>query len=124
MNKPSQLHSHSICSTIVWTVIYALLFFPLLFLFVVLAFVIFESNPSWASVGIILIDFCIPLSLPISIYLMWSNYKGRRYAPIAWSLPFIITITLLTLEYLIDSALKFFSSHDVSSAFFKCFAVQ
>jgi threonine/homoserine/homoserine lactone efflux protein len=62
------------------TAIYTLLF-PFLFYMALLSAMV-SDNPRITSffVGVImLIVLCIPLSIPISIYFMWSRYFRKQY---------------------------------------------
>ncbi len=67
---------------IIWSLIYGFAFFPLLFVFVIWAFVLLEEGFSWISTLSVLVGFSIPLSLPISIYLMWQYHNRGKYGAI------------------------------------------
>lgn len=65
---------------ILCTAVYVLLF-PFFFYMALLSAMV-SDNPNIMPflVGVImLIVFCIPLSIPISIYLMWSRYFRKQY---------------------------------------------
>ena len=68
---------------IVCTGIYVILF-PFLFYIALLSSMIFDNSgtPSILGALIIFIIFWIPLSIPLSIYLMWSRYFRQQYAKI------------------------------------------
>lgn len=89
-----------ICA-ITWTAIYLLLI-PLAFYFAALSFMIFGHPHMSAHKGfsIICIISLIPISLPFSIDLMWSNYICKEYEKtlIFWSLPWF---TWATVSYII-----------------------
>jgi Mn2+/Fe2+ NRAMP family transporter len=68
------------------TIIYLVLF-PFLFMFAAACIMIFD-NPDMSTLfglSIIFLCFCIPLSIPFTLYLVWSRYlkgaykKSRRF---------------------------------------------
>jgi hypothetical protein len=84
---------------IVWTVIYSL-FFPILVYFALFSALVFDK-PDLSIVkglSIIFIISLLPLSLPVSIDLMWSSYIGEKYNKtlIFWSIPWVALILILT----------------------------
>lgn len=64
----------------VWTVVYLVCFVPLAF-FALFTMMVFDSPSMTVPVGIsiMIAAWCIPLSIPVSIYLIWSNYSSGRY---------------------------------------------
>ncbi len=89
---------------IAWTIIYSLLF-PVLVYFALFSAMVFDS-PGLSllrGLSIIFIISLIPLSLPVSIDLMWSSYVGEEYSKtlIFWSVPWLTLIFVLTLDFLI-----------------------
>lgn len=93
-----------ICA-ITWTIIYSLLF-PLLAYFSLFSMLIFD-NPdlsAFKGLSIIFIISLLPLSLPISIDLMWSSYVAEEYNKtlIFWSVPWLTFISLLILDFAIN----------------------
>lgn len=76
-----------------FTVLYAVLF-PFLFYMAMLSSMVFD-NPHMTTtrgLSIIFTTFCVPLSIPISIYLMWSRYFREQYKKSS----FFCAIPLLT----------------------------
>ncbi len=92
-----------ICAT-TWTIIYSL-FFPLLSYFALLSAMIFDdphlSIPKGLS--IIFTISLIPLSLPVSVDLMWSSYACEEYGKTLffWSVPWLTLIAVLALDPII-----------------------
>lgn len=91
---------------IAWTIIYVLLL-PFLSYFVLLLFMIFD-NPGLSipkGLSIIFTFSLIPLSLPVSVDLMWSSYVCKEYGKTLffWSVPWLTLIAVLALEPIIQS---------------------
>jgi hypothetical protein len=65
---------------VICTIIYVILF-PFFFYMALLSTMVFDNPHMTVPLGslIILVTFCIPLSMPISIYLMWSKYCRLQY---------------------------------------------
>src|SRR5690348_13622349 len=62
------------------TVVYVLLFPFLLYMGLLSSMVSDSPRITPFFVGVIMfIVFCIPLSIPVSIYLMWSRYFRKQY---------------------------------------------
>lgn len=109
LNKVSLNHNlkrkAKICA-VAWTVIYSLLF-PLLVYFALLSAMVFDKPDLSVLKGlsIIFIISLIPLSLPISIDLMWSSYVGEEYDKtlVFWSVPWLTLISVLILDFIISS---------------------
>ncbi len=92
-----------ICA-IAWTIIYIFLL-PLLSYFALLSVMIFD-NPHISipkGLSFIFTVSLIPLSLPVSIDLMWSSYVCEEYGKIFffWSVPWLTLITVLALDPII-----------------------
>jgi hypothetical protein len=91
-------------SAIVWTTIYILLF-PALVAKAPWLIMVFDSPSTSLLKGLssIFIASFIPLSLPISIDLMWSTYVSGKYywAMFSWLLPVAILIAIIGLEQII-----------------------
>ena len=92
-----------ICA-VAWTIIYALLMLLLPY-FTLFSFIIFD-NPSLSipkGLSIIFIMSLIPLSLPLSIDLMWSSYVCEEYGKTLffWAIPWLTLITVFALDPLI-----------------------
>jgi threonine/homoserine/homoserine lactone efflux protein len=65
---------------ILCTIIYVLLFPFLLYMGLLSSMVSDSPRITPFFVGVIMfIVFCIPLSIPVSIYLMWSRYFRKQY---------------------------------------------
>lgn len=109
LNKVSLNHSlkrrAKICA-VAWSIIYSLLF-PLLAYFALFSAMVFDKPDLSVLKGlsIIFILSLIPLSLPISIDLMWSSYVGEEYNKtlIFWSLPWLTLTFVLALDFIISS---------------------
>lgn len=88
---------------IIWSLIYGFAFLPLLFVFVIWAFVLLEEGFSWISTLSAIVGFCIPLSLPSSIYLMWRYHNRGKYGMIylAGCMPWMIVGALFLIEQLL-----------------------
>lgn len=86
---------------IFWTMIYVLLL-PLLTYMALLSAMIFDNPRLSITKGVLLIFIfsLIPLSLPLSIDLMWSSYVCKEYRKtlLFWLLPWLTTIIVLTIE--------------------------
>ncbi len=92
-----------ICA-IAWTIIYVLLL-PLLSYFALLSSMIFD-NPDLSilkGLSIIFTISLIPLSLPVSIDLMWSSYMCEEYGKTLffWLVPWLTLITVWALDSII-----------------------
>jgi len=96
-------NSPAVWWTIVWSLIYGILFLPLLFVFGIWIFVIFEDGFSWIKATSIF-GLCIPFSLPASIYLMWRYHNRGKYdmTYFAGCLPWMIVGALFLVEYLLS----------------------
>ena len=91
--------------TIIWSLIYGILFLPLLFIFGIWTFVIFEESFSWSKAALVFVGLCIPFSLPASIYLMWRYHKHGQYdmTYLAGCMPWMIVGALFLIEFLFSS---------------------
>ncbi len=92
-----------ICA-VAWTIIYVLLL-PLLSYFALLSAMIFD-NPHLSipkGLSIIFTISLIPLSLPVSVDLMWSSYVCEEYNKTLffWSVPWLTLIVVLALDPII-----------------------
>jgi len=90
-----------ICA-VVWTVTYILLF-PILTYFALFSIMVFDDPHLSISKGlsIIFTISLIPLSLPVSIDLMWSSYVCEEYGKTLffWAIPWITLIIILALNH-------------------------
>jgi hypothetical protein len=62
------------------TVVYVLLF-PVFFYMALFSMMVFDNPHMTTPLGLLIIfmTFWIPLSMPVSIYLMWSRYCRHQY---------------------------------------------
>lgn len=90
--------------TIIWSLIYGILFLPLLFVFGIWIFVIFEEGFSWIKATSALVGLSIPFSLPASIYLMWRYHRLGQYdmTYFAGCMPWMIVGALFLIECLFN----------------------
>ncbi|GAB4229608.1 MAG: hypothetical protein Tsb0021_07430 [Chlamydiales bacterium] len=92
-----------ICA-VVWTMIYVLLL-PLLSYFVLLSTMIFDDPHLSIPKGLFIIFTLslIPLSLPLSVDLMWSSYVCEEYGKTLffWLIPWLTLITVLAVDPII-----------------------
>lgn len=94
-----------ICA-IIWTFVY-ILFFPFLCYSAMLSFMVFDRPNISTPLGlsIIFIIFLIPLSLPLSVDLMWSSFICKEYKKVLflWTIPFLTIILVLILNAIIQT---------------------
>ena len=92
-----------ICAT-AWSIIYALLF-PILSYFSLFSAMVFDNShiSTLAGLSIIFVISLIPLSLPLSIELMWSSFICGEYKKtlIFWFPPWLTIVFVMVLDYLI-----------------------
>ncbi|MFZ0565966.1 MAG: hypothetical protein WAM28_07265 [Chlamydiales bacterium] len=90
--------------TSVWTVIYGIAFLPLLLVFGIWTFVVFENGFSWPKAIMLLIDLCIPFSLPTSIYLMRRYHNCGKYdmTYLAGCIPWVVVGALFFINSLLS----------------------
>lgn len=108
--KQSPRHKRTaLIFTIVWTVIYILIF-PLLMLATFLSMMVFDSPSISVLEGLSFIFMCslFPLSLLVAISLMWSSYRSEKYKKtfIFGSIPWL----LLGFLFILDPIVKFLHS--------------
>lgn len=92
----------------VTTILY-LIALPFLFMIAVTSIMIFDS-PSMSipfGLSIIFLCFCVPLSIPFTIYLIWSRYSQGKYKKSRQLclLPLYIVITTFVYNALVDTIL-------------------
>jgi hypothetical protein len=93
-----------ICA-IVWTIIYILLF-PIL-IFMAMASLLVFDKPGLSllkGLSIVFIYSLLPLSIPVSIDLMWSSYAGEEYQKtlIFWAVPWLAIIAIVAIDFFIN----------------------
>jgi hypothetical protein len=78
---------------VVWTVIYLMLM-PVLFMFALFSFMIFDNPRMTLPIGfsVIFTFFWTPLSMAIAIYSIWKSYSRSQYSQMYGycALPFFI----------------------------------
>jgi hypothetical protein len=87
------------------TIIYLFLF-PILVGLAGASFMVFDS-PSMTVIGglsLIFLYFCIPISIPITLYLVWSRYKQEKYRQSR--LLCLIPLAILTMTAICDSLIS------------------
>ncbi len=74
-------HRQSTKAILVPTTIAYLLLFPLSFAYAVVSVLVFDGPRMTPLAGgsIIFLCFCVPFSIPVTIYLMWSRYSKQNY---------------------------------------------
>ena len=89
-----------------WTIAF-LIFFPFFFFVALMSSMIFDNPKMTAPMGlwIMFMIFWIPLSMPISIYLMWSNYSRGLYRKtrLFWALPFLTLGIVILLNAILQT---------------------
>lgn len=79
-DEPSEESQKTKRLATIWTVVYLICFVPLAF-FALFTIFVFDGPSVTVPVGLSIIAaaWCIPLSIPVSIYLIWSSYSSGRY---------------------------------------------
>lgn len=94
------------CWAIFWTLLYLALF-PLLIYAALFSVMVFDNPHMTVPLGLSIIGviFFIPLSIPVSIYLIWSNYWHSRYKRSLFfcALPILTLIIVLLLNALLQT---------------------
>ncbi len=107
-NKAVLPHRHKkkamICA-IIWTIVYLLLL-PFLSYFTLLSLMIFDNPYLSISKGLTIIFTIalIPLSMPVTIILMWSSYACKKYSKTLYFclIPWLALIPLLILNSILQ----------------------
>lgn len=107
-NEEQRDDTASMWWTLIWSVVYGVLFIPILFIFGVWTFAILEDGLSWYKITSVLLGLCIPFSLPVSIYLMRRYYNRNKYdmTYFAACIPWIVVGALFLIDYLLSSIQK------------------
>lgn len=86
---------------LIGTVIYVLLFFPLLAVLFCFTMIAFENLATWPAILTTTMYCSILLSLPASIFLMWLSYVKHYYSKTyaACMLPILFFFTLVFIEW-------------------------
>ena len=89
-----------------WTVIYLLLFLPCLGMTLCGSLISYEQFSFGIGLTYVVLFFSILLSLPASIYLMWSNYRKGQYqrAHFSYALPLL----MIMIEFLFEAITRIF----------------
>ena len=94
-----------------YSVVYSILFFPFFYMGL-LTSMIFDNPRMTTPVGlsIIFLAFMIPLSMLISIYLMWSRYLFGRYEKIYLfcALPPLTFVGVSIIIWVLEALLRYF----------------
>ncbi len=90
------------CYAIMLTMVYTV-FFPFFFYVALLSGMVMENPKTTVPIGLSMMFamFWIPLSMPVSIYLMWSNFSNHKYRrTLYWGglPPFIFVLALLIVD--------------------------
>jgi len=92
------------------TIIYLLLF-PFLFMFAAASVLVFDSPSMTVPIGlsIIFMYFCVPLSIPVTLYLVWSRFshsdfkKSRQFC----LMPLYVTLGTIAYDTLVEAVRRF-----------------
>jgi hypothetical protein len=97
-------------SAIGWTIVYVILF-PLFMYIALLSGMLFENPKTTVPIGLTMmfVMFWIPLSMPISVYLMWFNFSHHKYNRTIF-LGLLPLLTFIVALLLVDGILPLFSS--------------
>jgi hypothetical protein len=91
--------------SIFFTVLYSILFIPFLG-YAYLSPFVFHSPSATAIRGFVFVflAWLLPLSIPISIFQMWTNYNKGRYQRIRifWALPILAVVVFVLIDILLD----------------------
>jgi hypothetical protein len=89
----------------VWTCLYVI-FFPLIFWMALWSILIFDSPSITALIGIPIICafLCVPLSMLVSIWKMWSHYFHKQYHKIHrfCALPFFMLLFAISVNIVVQ----------------------
>ncbi len=89
----------------VWTCLYVISF-PLVFWMALWSILIFDSPSITVFIGIPIICafLCIPLSMLVSIWKMWSYYFHNQYRKIYWfcALPFFMFLFAISINIVVQ----------------------
>ena len=91
---------------IVWTCLVGFSF-PYVFTMALWSVFIFQNPKTTVYIGIPIVFafLCIPLSMPVSIWRMWSHYLRKGYSDVYWPclLPFLVTVCALVFTSVLES---------------------
>ena len=89
----------------VWTCLYVI-FFPLIFWMALWSILIFDSPSITAFTGILIVGafLCVPLSMLVSVWKMWSHYFHKQYHKIHWfcALPFFMLLFAISVNIVVQ----------------------
>jgi hypothetical protein len=88
---------------IFWTLIYAILLIPAFLMALVGSLTVYGEHVFVIDVLYIVLFFGLFLSLPLSIYLMWTNYFRDQLtrAHFAWIIPLIALAVEIAIEHVL-----------------------
>ena len=84
-----------------WTLIYVILFIPAFLMALTGSLIAYGEHPFLISILYAILFFSLFLSLPIGIYLMWTNYFRDQLtrAHCGWLVPLIALVIELVMEH-------------------------
>ena len=89
----------------IWTCLYVI-FFPLIFWMALWSILIFDSPSISVFIGIPIICafLCVPLSMLVSIWKMWSQYFHAQYEKLYWycALPFFVFLFAICINIVVQ----------------------
>jgi Mn2+/Fe2+ NRAMP family transporter len=74
---------------------------PFVFMLAVASIMVFDSPSMTVAIGlsIIFMYFCVPLSIPVTLYLVWSRYSQGDYKKSRWCCLMPLCVFTLTMAY-------------------------
>ena len=93
-----------------WTLVYVILFPSFLYI-ALLSGMVLENPKTTVPIGLTMmfVMFWIPLSMPVSVYLMWSNFSRHKYNRTLF-LGLLPLLTFAVALLLVDGILPLFRS--------------
>lgn len=107
MNSENELREQKKAKrfVIIWTCIFGLSF-PFVFSMSLWSAFIFENPKTtlYTGIPIICAFLCVPLSMLVSIWKMWSHYLRKEYSDVYWfcSLPFFTVLLALLFTSVVE----------------------
>jgi hypothetical protein len=99
---PPQTENSAWYCALIGSLVYLLLFFPVMGACICMAMVALEGRSTWWAVWVTTMSTCTVLSFPVSIYWMWRCYLKHLYDKtyLACMLPFIVLAVIGIIEWL------------------------